>query len=217
MERASDDESEPDGDETVSGPSAELLSPIPRRRAAAQQELTVALLNLDTFGERLTFLFDHASTYYLLRGEPVVDPDAIDRLTAEGDPTFLSFTARPPLVAQWVRDRTGLPLAEQALRNFKTGIRQNSRPGITDALAEFWRIHHKLLNPTVPASDFAPPEDEIARKTHALVTELGLVGFNARDITSSIDDAPEVDRQQLLQVVEQIARTRRAARDNPAS
>ncbi|WP_284740236.1 hypothetical protein [Amycolatopsis sp. RTGN1] len=217
MKRASDDGSGPHESKPVAPPSTELLSPIPRRRAADQQELTVALLNLDTFAERLTYLFDHASTYYLLRGDPVVDPDAIDRLTAEGDPTFLTFTARPPLVAQWVRDRTGLPLAEQALRNFKAGIRQNSRPGITDALAEFWRIHHKLLDPFVPASDFALPEDEIARKTHALITELGLVGFNARDITSSIGDAPDADRKQLLQVVEQIARTRRAARDNPSS
>jgi hypothetical protein len=217
MVRAADDGPGPDDDAPVSAPSAELRSPIPRRAAAAQQELTVALLNLDTFAERLTYLFDHASTYYLLRGDPVLDPDAIDRLTAEGDPTFLTFTARPPLVAQWVRDRTGLPLAEQALRNFKAGIRQNSRPAITRALAEFWRIHYTLLDPTVPASDFAPPDDEIERKTHALVTELGLVGLNARDITSSIGDAPDADRKQLLQLVEQIARTRRAAREDPDS
>ncbi|MFJ7212669.1 hypothetical protein [Amycolatopsis sp. NPDC098790] len=198
-------------------PSAQLYSPIPRRRAADQEKLTVTLLNLDTFGERLTYLFDHASTYYLLRGEPVVDPDVIDRFTAEGDPTFLVFTARPPLVAQWVRDRTGLPLAEQALRNFKAGIRQNSRPSITKALAQFWRIHPDLLDPTVPATDFAPPDDELARKTHELVTELGLVGFNARDIASSIGDAPDASREQLLQLVEGIARVRRAARDDPAS
>ncbi len=198
-------------------PSAELRSPIPRRRAAAQHQLTVALLDLDTFAERLTYLFEHVSTYYLLRGDPITDPDAIDRLTAQGDPNFQAFTARPPVVAQWVRDRTGLPLAEQALRNFKAGIRQNSRPAINRALAEFWRIHDALLDPTVPASDFAPPDDEIERKTHALVAELGLVGFNARDITSSIGDAPDDDRKQLLQLVEGIARARRAARDNPAS
>ncbi|WIX85810.1 hypothetical protein [Amycolatopsis sp. DG1A-15b] len=216
--RASEDGSSHAGDDApIAAPSADLRSPIPRRRAADQEKLTVALLNLDTFAERLTYLFDHASTYYLLRGDPVVDPDAIDRLTADGDPTFLTFTARPPLIAQWVRDRTGLPLAEQALRNFKAGIRQNSRPAITRALAEFWRIHPNLLDPSVPATDFAPPDDEIARKTHELVTELGLVGFNARDITSSIGDAPDADRKQLLQVVEEIARARRAARDNPAS
>ncbi|MEV4055142.1 hypothetical protein AB0J55_28410 [Amycolatopsis sp. NPDC049688] len=217
MARASDDDSGPEDNAPAVPPSAELHSPIPRRRAADQEKLTVALLNLDTFAERLTYLFDHASTYYLLRGDPVVDPDVIDRLTAEGDPTFLTFTARPPLVAQWARDRTGLPLAEQALRNFKAGIRQNSRPAITRALAEFWRIHPDLLDPTVPATDFAPPDDEVARKTHELMTELGLVGFNARDITSSIGDASDADRKQLLRVVEEIARLRRGARDNPAS
>jgi hypothetical protein len=217
MARASDDGSGPEDNDPAVTPSAELRSPIPRRRAADQENLTVALLNLDTFAERLTYLFDHASTYYLLRGDPVVDPDVVDRLTAEGDPTFLTFTARPPLIAQWVRDRTGLPLAEQALRNFKAGLRQNTRPAITRALAEFWRIHSTLLDPTVPASDFAPPDDEIERKTHALITELGLVGFNARDITSSIGDAPDADRKQLLQLVEGIARARRAAREDPAS
>ncbi len=217
MARASDNGSSPDDGIPAVGLSAELHSPIPRRRALDQEKLTVALLNLDTFAERLTYLFDHASTYYLLRGDPVVDPDAIDRLTAEADPTFLTFTARPPLITRWVRDRTGLPLAEQALRNFKAGIRQNSRPAITRALAEFWRIHPNLLDPSVPATDFAPPDDEIARKTHELVTELGFVGFNARDITSSIGDAPDADRHQLLQLVEGIARARRAARDNPAS
>jgi hypothetical protein len=217
MARAADDGPDSDEDDQVATPSAELRSPIPRRRAAAQQELTVALLNLDTFAERLTYLFDHASAYYLLRGDPVVDPDTIDRLTAEDDPTFLTFTARPPLIAQWVRDRTGLPLTEQALRNFKAGLRQNTRPAITRALAEFWRIHSTLLDPTVPASDFAPPDDEIERKTHALIAELGLVGVNARDIISSIGDAPDADRNQLLQLVEGIARARRAAREDPAS
>ncbi|QKV74226.1 hypothetical protein [Amycolatopsis sp. Hca4] len=198
-------------------PSTELHSPMPRRRAADQEKLTVTLLDLDTFGERLTYLFDHASTYYVLRGDPLVDPDVIDRLTAEGDPDLLTFTARPPLVAQWVRDRTGLPLAEQAIRNFRAGIRQNSRPAITKALAQFWRIHPDLLDPTVPASDFAPSDDEVARKTHELVTELGFVGFNARDIASSIGDVSDAGREQLLQLVEGIARARRAARDDPAS
>ncbi|WP_372667977.1 hypothetical protein [Amycolatopsis kentuckyensis] len=195
----------------------ELLSPIPRRKAADQQALTVALLDLDTFAERLEYLFDHASTYYALGRDPVVDPDAIDRLTAEGDPDFSTRTARLPMVAQWVRDRTGLPLTEQALRYFRTGERQNSRPAITRALAEFWRIHPDLLDPTIPATDFAPPDDEIARKTHDLVTELGFVGFNARDIASLIGDVPDANRKHLLQVVEEIARVRRAGRDDPAS
>ncbi|WP_370964973.1 hypothetical protein [Amycolatopsis sp. cg9] len=234
MARASDDGPGLAEGDAAATPSAQLHSPIPRRRAADQQDLTVALLNLDTFAERLSYLFEHASTYYLLRGAPVVDPDEIDRLAAEdarkaalkarrkprhspGELAFLKLTARPPVVAEWVRDRTGLPLAEQALRNFRAGIRQNSRPAITRALAEFWRIHPNLLDPSVPATDFAPPDDEVARKTHELVTELGLVGFNARDIASSIGDAPDADRQQLLQLVEGIARVRRAARDNPTS
>jgi hypothetical protein len=239
MAQRSDDDPAPGPDNPAPAPTADLPSPIPRRSAAAQQKLTVELLNLDTFAERLTYLFEQASTYYLLNNVPVIDPDEIDRFSAEeadraatrevdrkagrrpghkpGSTMFLNLSARPPMVAEWVRARTGLPLAEQALRNFKAGVRQNSRPAITRALAEFWRIHPNLLDPSVPASDFAPPDDEVARKTHELVTELGLVGFNARDITSSIGDAPEAAREQLLQVVEQIARTRRAAREDPAS
>jgi hypothetical protein len=216
MARRSDDGPATGSDGAVSASSAELPSPIPRRTAAAQHKLTVALLNLDTFAERLTYLFDHASTYYLMRGEPVVDPEAIYRLAAEGTPGFQELTARPPRVAEWVRARTGLSLAEQALRNFRGGTRENSRPSITRALAEFWRIHPNLLDPSVPASEFAPPEDEIERKTHELVTELGLVGVSARDITSSLGDARDADKRQLLKVLEQIAQTRRGTREDPA-
>ncbi|MFJ1768036.1 hypothetical protein ACIOD2_47505 [Amycolatopsis sp. NPDC088138] len=207
MGRRLDNEPTFDSWETTS--PAYLTSPMPRRTYAAQQQLTLDLLNLDTFAERLTFLFDHASTYYMLGGDPVVDPDEIARLAAEEAAGFQSFTARVPLVARWVQARTGLPLAKQALHNFKGGVRENSRPAITRALAEFWQIHPNLLDPSVPAAEFDLPYDETDRRTHELVTELGLLGVSARDITSSLGEAREADKQQLLKVLERIAQTRR--------
>lgn len=184
---------------------------MPRRSYAAQQQLTLELLDLDTFAERLTYLFDHAATYYMLDGDPIVDPDEITRLAAEKAAGFRSFTARIPLVARWVQARTGLALTKQALHNFKGGVRENSRPAVTRALAEFWRIHPNLLDPSVPAAEFELPYDETDRKTHELVTELGLLGVSARDITSSLGEAREADKQQLLKVLTRIAQTRRDA------
>ena len=202
MGRRSDEEPNFDSWETTS--PAYLTSPMPRRSYADQQQLTLDLLALDTFAERLSYLFDHASPYYVVDGDPVVDPDEIAQLAG-----VRSFTARVPLVARWVEARTGLPLTKQALHNFKGGVRENSRPAITRALAEFWRIHPNLLDPSVPAAEFELPYDETDRRTHELVTELWLLGVSARDITSSLGEASEADKQQLLKVLERIARTRR--------
>jgi hypothetical protein len=186
-----------------------LTSPIPRRSYAAQQQLTLELLNLDTFAERLTYLFDHESTYYVLDGEPVTDPDEIARLAADEAPGFRSFVAPATLVARWVQARSGETLTKQALHNFKGGVRANTRPQINDALAEFWRIHHKLLYPNVPAAAFELPRDETDRRAHELMTEFGGLDVNARTIASYLDGAHEADKQQLLKVLERIARTAR--------
>ncbi|WP_103354649.1 hypothetical protein [Amycolatopsis sp. CA-128772] len=190
--------------------SPELLdSPIPHRPYAAQQQLTLDLLDLDTFAERLTYLFEHESTYYVLDGEPVVDPDEIAHLAAGEKPGFRSFVARVPLVARWVQARSGVPVTRQALQNFKGGIRENTRPSITRGLAAFWRIHRDLLDPHVAAAEFEVPYDETDRRAHELMIEIGGVGVNARTIASRLDGAHEADKQLLLKVLERIARSRR--------
>ncbi|WIV52840.1 hypothetical protein [Amycolatopsis nalaikhensis] len=172
--------------------------------------------SFDTFAERLSYLLEHVSTYYMFDGAPVIVPEEIAQLTTEGAVGFRRFTARVPLVARWVQARTGLPLTKQALANFKTGYRENSRPAITRALAEFWRIHPNLLDPSVPAEEFELPYDEADRRTHELMTELGGLGVNARAITSSLGAAREADKQQLLKVLERIAQTiRSTGRDQP--
>lgn len=201
-------EDEPVFDSWESTSPEYLDSPIPHRPYAAQQQLTLDLLNLDTFAERLTYLFEHESTYYVLEGEPVVDPDEIARLAADETPGFRSFVARAPLVARWVQASSGLTLTKQALHNFKGGIREVARPQINDALAEFWRIHHKLLYTNVAAAQFALPYDETDRRAHELITEIGGIGVNARRITSHLDGAQEADKQLLLKVLERIARSR---------
>ncbi|MBE1493167.1 hypothetical protein H4696_000267 [Amycolatopsis lexingtonensis] len=205
-------EDEPVFDSWESTSPEYLDSPIPHRSYAAQQQLTLDLLTLDTFAERLTYLFDHESTYYVLDGEPIVETDEIARLAADETPGFRSFVARVPLVARWVQARSGLTLTKQALHNFKGGIRENARPQINDALAEFWRIHHKLLYANVAAAEFALPYDETDRRAHELMTEFGGIGVNARSITSYLDGAQEADKQQLLKVLERIARTARHGR-----
>jgi hypothetical protein len=207
---------EPDFDDWETTSPAYLTSPMPRRSYAAQQQLTLELLELDTFADRLTYLLDHASTYYMFDGAPVIDPDEIAQLIADDVVGFRRFTARVPLVARWVQARTGLTLTKQALHNFRTGYRENSRPSITRALAEFWRIHPNLLDPSVPAAEFALPYDETDRRAHELMTELGGLGVNARAITSSLGVAREADKQQLLKVLERIAQTvRGTGHDQP--
>ncbi len=186
-----------------------LDSPIPHRPYAAQQQLTLDLLNLDTFAERLTYLFEHESTYYVLEGEPVVDPDEIARLAVDEEPGFRSFVARVPLVARWVQARSGVPVTKQALHNFKGGIRENTRPSVTKGLAAFWRIHRDLLDPHVAAAEFALPYDETDRRAHELMTEIGGVGVNARTIASRMGGVHEADKQLFLKVLEMIARNPR--------
>ncbi|MEV6871728.1 hypothetical protein [Amycolatopsis sp. NPDC051128] len=202
-------EDEPVFDSWESTAPEYLTSPIPHRSYAEQQQLTLELLNLDTFAERLTYLFDHESTYYVLEGEAVVDPDEIARLAADETSGFRSFVARVPLVARWVQARSGVPLTKQALHNFKGGVRENTRPSINRALAAFWRIHQDLLDPHVAAAEFALPYDVTDRRAHELMTEFGGVGVDARTITSYLDGAHEADKQQLLKVLERIAQTAR--------
>lgn len=202
-------EDEPVFDSWESTSPAHLDSPIPHRPYAAQQQLTLDLLNLDTFAERLTYLFEHESTYYVLEGEPVVDPDEIARLAADEDPDFRSFVARVPLVARWVQARSGVTVTKQALHNFKGGIRENTRPSITKGLAAFWRIHRDLLDPHVGAAEFEVPYDETDRRAHELMIEIGGVGVNARTIASRLGGAREADKQLLLKVLERIARNPR--------
>jgi hypothetical protein len=100
-------------------------------------------------------------------------------------------------------------VTKQALHNFKGGVRENTRPSVNRALAAFWRIHPDLLDPRVPAAEFALPYDETDRKAHELMTELGGVGVNARTITNFLGGAQEADKQQLVKVLERIAQTAR--------
>jgi len=201
---ATPDQTEP----TAERPPQDISSPIPRRSPEQQRELTQHLLTLSSFGQRLTHLFDHESDYYLLNGEPVIDRDRIEHLQRSGA-TVQHFVAKVPFVADWVRARTGQSLVPQALYNFKDGSRQNTRPAITNALAEFWRIHHLLLDPTVPASYFQAPEDDTERRTLELMTEIGLVGVNARDLKDSLSGSPDLDRRDLLTILDRIARHQR--------
>ncbi|MET8848632.1 hypothetical protein [Amycolatopsis sp. NPDC004625] len=204
-------EDEPLFDSWESTAPEHLTSPLPQRSYAEQQQLTLELLKLDTFAERLTYLFDHRSTYYALEGEAVVDPDEIARLATDETPGFRNFVARVPLVARWVQARSRVPLTKQALHNFKGGVRENTRPSINRALAAFWRIHQDLLDPHVAAAEFALPYDETDRRAHELMTEFGGVGVDARTITSYLDGAHEADKQQLLKVLDRIAQTARDA------
>ena len=195
-----------------SGQAQDISSPIPRRPAEAQAALTRELLSLPTMAERLTHLLEHESDYYLLKGDPVVDREHIERL----GPKLQHLVARAPLVAGWVRTRTGQPLTSQALHNFKTGLRKNTRPAIGNALGEFWRIHPLLLDPDVPESYFTAPDNEVDRRTLELMTQIGFLGVNARDVRDSLASTADEDKQDLLMVLDRIARNQRE-RDQPDS
>ncbi len=152
--------------------------------------------------ERLTYLLEHESDYFLLKGDPVVDRERIERL----GPKLQHLIARAPLVAEWVRARTGQALTSQAVHNFKMGLRKNTRPAIGTALGEFWRIHPLLLDPDVPASYFAAPDDDLERRTLELMTQIGFLGINARDVRDSLGSTADTDKQDLLMVLDRIAR-----------
>ncbi len=185
------------------------MSPLPQRRYPAYEVLTQRLLGLGTFAERLTYLFTHESTLYFVDDEPVTEPDEIWRHADAGTPGFRTVRARVPLVAEWVRSRTGLSLRTSALHNFIHGRRTNSRPAIETALAEFWRIDHRLLDPTVGAAFFVPPANPAVRRVLQAFYEAGFVEIDILHLSRRVSGAREEDLWELAEVLDRITRSTR--------
>ncbi|WP_158889006.1 hypothetical protein [Amycolatopsis anabasis] len=196
-----------------------MESPIPRRSTQQQYELTQRLLVYPTLAERLRYLLENESYFYVLDQEHVVDPEVI----ASAPKGLKRKLARVPVVANWVRLRTGHSFTKQALYQFRDGDRLQPRAAITNGLEEFWRLQPLLLDPTVPASRFEDPQagatelDPLERRTYQLMNEVGFVGVRPREVKHSLEYANDDGKRAFLQILEGIARDQRSHQDAKSS
>ncbi|MEU6643093.1 hypothetical protein ABZ863_11135 [Saccharomonospora sp. NPDC046836] len=188
----------------------DIESPIPLRSDRDQEALTKTLLGLPTLAERLSYLLEHESYFYELNREPVIDPDVI----AAAPRGLKRKLARVPVVARWVEQRTGRGFTKSAMYQYRDGERPKPRADVANALEEFWRLEHRLLDPTVPASKFedrkaeAAGLDELERRAYELMTEVGFQGVRPREIKRTLGETGDASRYAFLAVLEAISRDR---------
>ncbi|OLZ50252.1 hypothetical protein BS330_28700 [Amycolatopsis keratiniphila subsp. nogabecina] len=185
-------------------------SPVPLRAPAAQIQLTTTLLSLPTLAERLSYLIDHESFCYTWRGEPVLDPEVI----AEKPRGLKQKRVYPPKIASWVERRAGAKsLSRAMIYSYAAGKTRNLRAPVALALADFWRIDARLLDPSVPSSQLEDllddPEglNDLDRRTYELMTRIGFTGVRPREVQSLGQD-DVVQRMAFLEVLQAIDRSR---------
>lgn len=210
-----------DADTTGSEESGELGgkepagSPIPLRSQTAQIELTKTLLALPTLAGRLSYLIDNESFCYLWRNEPVFDPEVI-----AGRPRGLKQRRMyPPKISEWVEQRVGKGSFSRAMiYNYAGGKARNLRAPVALALAKFWRIDARLLDPSVQASQLEDllddPDglDDLDRRTYELMTKIGFTGVRPREVQALGQD-DVVERRAFLEILEAIDRKRSSPPD----
>ncbi|MFE5563341.1 hypothetical protein ACFQ68_00005 [Amycolatopsis japonica] len=190
-------------------------SPIPLRTQAAQIELAATLLAHETLAERLSYLIDNESFCYLRRGELVFDPEVI----AEKPRGLKQKRMYPPKIASWVEHRAGKKsLSRAMIYSYASGKTRNLRAPVALALADFWRIDARLLDPSVPASQLDDllddPEglDDLDRRTYELMNKIGFTGVRPREVQSlGKDDV--VQRMAFLEILQAIDRSRSSPPD----
>ncbi len=190
-------------------------SPVPLRTPAAQVVLTSTLLALDTLAERLSYLIDNESFYYVWRGKLVFDPETISK-----EPRGLKQKRMfPPKIVAWVHDRTGeRSFSKTMIYNYAAGRAKNLRAPVALALADFWRIDARLLDPSVPASQLEDllddPEglNDMDRRTLELMNKVGFTGVRPREVQSLGQDNI-VQRMAFLQILQAIDDSRSSPPD----
>ncbi|WP_410585455.1 hypothetical protein [Amycolatopsis sp. lyj-108] len=190
-------------------------SPVPLRAPAAQIQLTTTLLSLPTLAERLSYLIDHESFCYLWRGDLVFDPEVI----AEKPRGLKQKRVYPPKIASWVERRAGeKSLSRAMIYSYASGKTRNLRAPVALALADFWRIDARLLDPSVPSSQLEDllddPEglDDLDRRTYELMNKIGFTGVRPREVQSLGQD-DVVQRMAFLEVLQAIDRSRSSPPD----
>ncbi|WP_125677036.1 hypothetical protein [Amycolatopsis sp. WAC 04182] len=190
-------------------------SPVPLRTPAAQIQLTTTLLSLPTLAERLSYLIDHESFCYLWRGDLVFDPEVI----AEKPRGLKQKRVYPPKIASWVERRAGeKSLSRAMIYSYASGKTRHLRAPVALALAGFWRIDARLLDPSVPASQLEDllddPEglDDLDRRTYELMNKIGFTGVRPREVQSLGQD-DVVQRMAFLEVLQAIDRSRSSPPD----
>lgn len=196
----------------------QVESPLPYRTQHVQSRLAGTLTALPTLAERLRYMIDNESFFYLRRDQPVTDPAEI-----EGKPRGLKQKRIwPPGIAQWVERRTGETFSKTMIYNFRDGTALRMRTSVTNALADLWRIDPRLLDPSVPASQVEhlhdDPEslDDLDRRTFDLMTKVGFTGVRPREV-QSLGQASVEQRMALLEVLQAIDRDRSSPSDSDQS
>ncbi|WP_329060454.1 hypothetical protein [Amycolatopsis sp. NBC_01480] len=195
-------------------------TPIPLRYGRDQKVLTETLLALPTFPERLTYLLDEQSDFFTVNGNIVVDPAMIDTQT-EG---LTRHSASAAFIAEWVQHHSKATFSRAAISQLKKGLRPPPRTAIANALAEFWRIDPRLLDPAVPAERFAdaPASDDtdippseltgVSGRMWELMNQIGLESVRPREISKLLGATTAEHQIDFLDVLEAIHKYQRDTR-----
>jgi hypothetical protein len=194
-------------------------TPIPIRYGRDQKVLTEKLLALPTFPERLTYLLDEHSDFFTVNGNIVTDPAAIDT-QVEG---LTRHSASAAFIAEWVQHHGKVTFSRGAIWQLKMGKRPPPRPAIANALAEFWRIDPRLLDPAVPAERFAdaPASDDtdippsaltgVSGRMWELMNQIGFESVRPREISKLLGATTAEQQLDFLDVLEGIHKHQRSS------
>jgi hypothetical protein len=194
-------------------------TPIPIRYGRDQKILAEKLLALPTFPERLTYLLDEESDFYTVNGDIIADA-AMIAIQIEG---LTRHSASAAFIAEWVQHHGKVPFSRAAISQLKKGLRPPPRTAIANALAEFWRIDPRLLDPAVPAERFAdaPAADEtdippseltgVSGRTFELMNQIGFQGVRPREISNLFNATTAEQQLAFMDILEGIAKHQRKA------
>ncbi|WP_432854942.1 hypothetical protein ACQPXB_21240 [Amycolatopsis sp. CA-161197] len=192
-------------------------TPVPERYGRVQAALVESLLALPTFAERLSYLLDRQSDIYTRDGTVVIDPAVIERDADQ----LARHTPSNAFIAEWVQFHSGTTFSRSAMSQLRTGRRPTPRTAIANALADFWRIDPRLLDPTVPAERFAEATaaddtditpndlDSVDSRTWELMNEIGFQGVRPREVSTVFSATTEEQKLAFLDVLEGIAKHQR--------
>ncbi|MEW2507646.1 hypothetical protein AB0878_45020 [Amycolatopsis sp. NPDC047767] len=197
-------------------------TPIPTRYGDTQAALTSKLLSLPTFHERLAYLLDEESHFYLQDGTAVTDPAIISaRIEYLG-----RHKATASFIAAWVQHHSGTAISRGAISQMRTGRRPPPRASVANAMADFWRIDPRLLDPSATADRIAESQAEdisdlpastlggVTGRTWELMKQIGFQGVRAREVSAVFDATTAEQQLAFLDVLEGIAKHQRDDSDD---
>jgi hypothetical protein len=165
-------------------------------------------------------LLDEQSDFFTVGGTIVTDPAAIDT-QVEG---LTRHSASAAFIAEWVQHHGKVTFSRAAVSQLKMGRRPPPRTAIANAMAEFWRIDPRLLDPAVPAERFAdtaasddtdiPPSEltGASGRMWELMNQIGFESVRPREISKLLGATTAEQQLGFLDVLEGIHKHQRGPR-----